>query len=99
MADVDRIIHEPARLKVMSVLDGVKEADFTFLTTALGLTNGNLSSHIDRLEKAKYVDVKKSFQGKMPRTTLCITGEGRDALNAYWEALERIRQLKPNEKE
>ncbi len=95
MGDVDRIIHEPVRLKVMSVLDGVKNADFTFLTTALGLTNGNLSSHIDRLEKANYVAVKKSFQGKMPRTTLSITESGRAALNAYWEELERIRRLKP----
>jgi DNA-binding MarR family transcriptional regulator len=96
MAGIDRIIHEPARLKVMTVLDGVKEADFTFLTTALGLTNGNLSSHIDRLEKADYVNVRKSFQGKMPRTTLSITPAGRDALHQYWEELERIRRLKPD---
>jgi len=93
MADVDRLIHEPVRLKVMSVLDGVKEADFTFLTTALGLTNGNLSSHVDRLTQAEYVDVSKSFRGKMPRTTLRITAKGRKALNDYWKALERIREL------
>lgn len=95
MPEVDRVIHEPVRLKVMSVLDGIKEADFTFLTTALGLTNGNLSSHIDRLEKAKYVEVKKAFQGKMPHTTIRMTKAGRKALNGYWKELERIRQLKP----
>lgn len=98
MAAIDRIIHEPARLKVMSVLDGVKDADFTFLTTALGLTNGNLSSHIDKLEKANYVEVRKSFQGKMPRTTLSITQAGRNALHQYWEELERIRRIKPDAK-
>lgn len=65
MADVDRVIHEPARLRILTILSGVDVADFNFLLMALGLTKGNLSSHMDKLEKSGYVDIK-GFNGRIP---------------------------------
>ena len=91
MTDIDRIIHEPVRLRILSILTGVDLADFKFLLSTLGLSKGNLSSHMDRLERAGYVDVKKGFNGKIPHTDYCITDAGRHALSEYWAALDRIR--------
>ncbi len=95
MTDLDRTIHEPARLRILTILTGVDVSDFNFLLTALGLTKGNLSSHMDKLEKAGYVKVTKSFNGRVPHTEFSITEEGRAALNQYWENLDAIRSLKP----
>ena len=93
--DVDRVVHEPARLRVMTMLSGLEHADFNFLRTALGLTNGNLSCHVDRLERAGYVEVEKEFVGKIPRTQYRLTPVGRTALEAYWAALDLMRGFKP----
>ncbi len=93
MNELDRVIHEPARLRILSMLSGARTADFTFLMKTLGLTNGNLSSHMDKLEKAGYIEVSKTFQGKMPLTTYTITALGRRSLKQYWAALESIRRL------
>jgi DNA-binding transcriptional ArsR family regulator len=91
MADIDRIIHEPARLRILSILTGVDLADFKFLLSALALSKGNLSSHIDKLERAGYIEVRKGFNGKIPHTDYRITDAGRQALSGYWAALDRIR--------
>ena len=91
MSDLDRAIHEPARLRIMSILAGVADADFTFLLNALGLTRGNLSCHIDRLERAGYVEVIKGFNGKIPHTKYRMTKPGRRALETYWAELDAIR--------
>lgn len=96
MSDLDRTIHEPARLRILSILSGVGVADFNFLCSALGLTKGNLSSHMDKLEKVGFVMVKKSFNGKLPHTEFSITPEGRDALDQYWRDIEAIRALRSN---
>lgn len=93
MNDLDRTIHEPARLRILTILSGVDASDFTFLLNTLGLTKGNLSSHMDRLEKAGFVEVKKSFNGRIPHTEFCITPEGRAALSRYWQELDAIRSL------
>jgi DNA-binding transcriptional ArsR family regulator len=93
MQDLDRTIHEPARLRILMLLAGVGSADFTFLLNALGLTSGNLSSHLDRLEKSGYVAVKKSFDGKMPNTGVRLSPSGRAALDEYWKAIDQIRGL------
>ena len=90
--EVDRLIHEPARLRIMSILQGVDEVDFNFLLTALGLSKGNLSCHVDRLEQAGYVKVLKGFNGKIPHTRYRMTKTGRKALETYWQALDAIRQ-------
>lgn len=94
MNDLDRTIHEPARLRIVTILSGVDVADFNFLLDTLGLTKGNLSSHIDKLDKAGYVEVIKSFKGKIPHTQFRLTGEGRGALQAYWAELDQIRALR-----
>ena len=91
--DVDRTIHEPARLRILMILSGVEVADFAFMLEALGLTKGNLSSHMNRLEEARYVKIKKSFNGKMPHTEYRLTFVGRKALAGYWRSLDAIRAM------
>lgn len=80
---LDRVIHEPARLLLMSNLYVVDEADFVYLSRRTGLTAGNISSHMTRLERAGYVAVEKSFAGRRPRTTYALTARGRRAFEAY----------------
>lgn len=88
--DPDRVIHEPARLKIMSVLSVAQEADFTYLLRATGLSRGNLSVQLTRLEEAGYIDVEKAFVGKTPRTTAAMTTSGARAFAAYRAYLERL---------
>ena len=91
--DFDRVIHEPARLRIMMILAGVASADFNFLRNTLGLTKGNLSSHMDRLERSGYVTISKSFNGKIPHTSYQLTEAGQRALHDYWAQLDEIRNL------
>lgn len=88
--NINRIIHEPVRLAVLTVLSSAREVDFNFLLTTLGLTKGNLSSHIDKLDGAGYVEVKKTFRGKIPHTSYRITGAGRREFQKYWENMREI---------
>jgi len=90
--EIDKIIHEPARLRIMMILDGLEEADFTFLVTTLSLTRGNLNRHMEKLESAGYLKVKRSFKGKVRNTSYQITQEGSKSLARYWENLDAIRQ-------
>ena len=91
--EIDKIVHEPARLRIMMILAGVEQADFNFLLTTLNLTRGNLSRHIEKLESANYIQVKKTFKGKMPNTSYHLTQGGSKALAQYWENLDAVRQL------
>lgn len=91
MSEIDRVIHEPVRLQIMSVLTGVDRADFTFMVTTLSLSKGNLSSHIEKLERVGYVKVNKSFNGKMTLTEYSLTKKGKKALDRYWNALDQLR--------
>jgi DNA-binding MarR family transcriptional regulator len=91
--EIDKIVHEPARLRIMMILSGVEQADFNFLLTTLNLTRGNLSRHIEKLESANYIQVSKTFKGKMPNTSYQLTKEGSKALALYWENLDTVRQL------
>jgi len=90
--EIDKIIHEPARLRIMMILAGLEQADFTFLTATLSLTRGNLNRHIEKLESAGYLEVKRSFKGKVRNTSYKITQQGSKALAQYWENLDAIRQ-------
>ena len=90
--EIDKIIHEPARLRIMMILDGLEQADFTVLATTLGLTRGNLNRHIEKLESAGYLKVKRSFRGKFRNTSYKLTQEGGKALAQYWENIDAIRQ-------
>jgi DNA-binding transcriptional ArsR family regulator len=91
MLDPDPNIHQPTRLRIMMLLSGVKEADFKFLVSALGVTNGNLSIQAGKLEEAGYITISKSFQGKMPHTRYRLTNLGRKRLAAYWQQIDEIR--------
>ena len=89
--ELDRMIHEPVRLRIMAMLGGVDTVDFKFMVSTLGLSKGNLSSHIEKLEGAGYVQVTKGFNGKITRTEYSLTPKGRKALEKHWQALDALR--------
>jgi len=90
LADVDRTIHAPARLMIMTILQGAESADFRYLLNETGLTKGNLASHLAKLEERGYLELEKTYQGKVPLTLCRLTEEGRAAFEAYRQQLERI---------
>ena len=90
---LDRLIHEPARLAILTVLTSVKDADFTFLQRTTGLTKGNLSSHLSKLEAGDLVTITKTFIRKKPNTSVALTPAGRQRVARHWEQLERLRGL------
>src|SRR5512141_291033 len=83
LIDVDRVIHEPARLAIVAVLAACESADFVYLRNATGMTQGNLSAHLSKLQDAGYVEIEKRFQGKKPNTLCCLTPAGRTAFKQY----------------
>lgn len=85
---LDLMIHAPLRLAVMTILAGVREADFVFLRDSTGATDGNLSTHLQKLEEAKYVRVAKAFEDRKPKTRFTLTAVGRQAYAVYIEALQ-----------
>ena len=89
-ADVDRVVHEPARLTILAYLYVVEAADYTFLLRQTGLTWGNLSAHIAKLEQAGYVEVLKQFIGKKPNSMLRLTELGRAAFRAYRQSMRQL---------
>jgi DNA-binding transcriptional ArsR family regulator len=90
---LDKLVHEPARLAILTVLCSVADADFLFLERATGLTKGNLSSHLARLEAAGLVAIEKRFIRRKPNTSVAITAIGRERIARHWAQLERIRDL------
>jgi len=83
MTDIDRLIHEPARLVIMAILYTVESADFLYLKREAGLTKGNLSSHLSKLEAANYVSIEKTYDGKIPLTVCQLTALGRRSFETY----------------
>ncbi len=92
MAGLDRLVHEPARLSILTALGACKGADFIFLQHLTGLSVGNLSSHLAKLEEAGLVHMDKQFVNKRPNTLVSITDEGREAIENHWRLLETLRQ-------
>jgi len=93
---LDRVIHEKGRLALMSMLAASPELSFTEMRDALGMTDGNLTTHIRTLQEAGYLSVTKSFQKKRPLTTCSLTAAGKTAFTHYIDLLEQIvRQTKP----
>ena len=90
IADIDRLVHEPARLMILAVLYIVESADFVFLMRQTGLTRGNLSSHMSKLEAAAYIEIKKEFVDKIPRTLLRLTDRGRAAFQSYRQDMIQV---------
>jgi DNA-binding transcriptional ArsR family regulator len=76
MTEVDRLIHEPARLMLVSLLFAVEQVDFLYLLHETGLTKGNLSSHLTKLEEAGYVEIEKTYRGKVPLTLISLSKKG-----------------------
>lgn len=91
LASLDKLIHEPARLAILTALSACENADFLFLMRLTGLSKGNLSSHLSKLEKAKLVEIEKQFIGKKPNTVVALTENGRIAINKHWQALNNLR--------
>jgi len=92
-AGLDRLVHEPSRLAILTVLSSVEEANFVFLQRTLKLTNGNLSSHLTKLEEAQLVTVDKSFVRKKPNTSISLTALGRTRIRDHWDQLDRLKAL------
>ena len=90
-ADLDRTVHEPSRLALLTALAGCESADFVFLQRLTGMTNGNISVHLSKLEAAGLVKITKEFVAKKPRTVLRLTKEGREAVERHWKQLEALR--------
>jgi len=88
--EVDRLVHEPARLLIMTILTVVESADFLYLQRETGLTKGNLSSHLSKLEAAGYVEITKTYRGKIPLTVCELTGPGEYAFTNYRDQLKYI---------
>jgi DNA-binding MarR family transcriptional regulator len=90
VAELDKLVHEPARLALMALLYVVESADFTFLMNQTGLSWGNLSTHMSKLEEAGYLAVEKSFKGRRPNTTLRLTPRGRQAFQEYASKMKQF---------
>jgi len=87
---LDRAIHEPARLGIVALLYVVEAADFTFVQQKTGLTAGNLSAHVSKLQAAGHLEIDKSFSERRPLTTLRLTAQGRAAFVAYATEMRRF---------
>jgi DNA-binding MarR family transcriptional regulator len=92
MSVLSRLIHEPARLAIMIALSACESADFLYLQRLTGLTKGNLSGHLAKLEMAGLLSIEKSFVDKIPHTQIRISEAGRSALEQYWQQLEKMRR-------
>ena len=91
--NLDPIIHAPTRLAILSVLISVENANFKFLKDSIGTSDGNLSTHLTKLEEAGYISIKKTFKGKKPQTICAITKTGIGAFEKYLEQLEQIVEM------
>lgn len=92
IATLNRLIHEPARLAILTALSACRSADFPFLARVTGLTAGNLSSHLAKLEEGGLLSTAKGYRGRVPVTTASLTDVGRAAVDTHWEQLAGLRQ-------
>jgi DNA-binding MarR family transcriptional regulator len=90
LAHVDRLIHEPARLMIVAILYAVESADFLYLQRETELTKGNLSSHLSKLENADYIEIEKTYRGKIPLTVCRLTDKGRQAFENYRNQIQKF---------
>lgn len=88
--EIDKLIHEPARLKILAQLYVVESVDFIFLMRQTELTQGNVSGHLSKLEVAKYVKIKKGYAGKRPQTMISLTERGRSAFKEYVKTMQEV---------
>jgi DNA-binding MarR family transcriptional regulator len=95
LSDLDRTIHEPARLMLMAFLYVVEAGDYTYLMSETGLTWGNLSAHLNKLEEVGYIEIDKGYKGKKPNTMAHLTPLGRAAFQAYRQSLSQALNSLP----
>jgi DNA-binding MarR family transcriptional regulator len=88
--EIDRLIHEPARLQIVALLYVLESADFVFISQQTGFTWGNLSAHVTKLEEGGYVTVEKGYKGKRPQTMLSLTKQGRKAFQTYRQSMQQM---------
>src|SRR5436305_15226664 len=91
LANLDRRVHDPARLAILTALSACERADFLFLLRITGLTKGNLSSHLSKLEEAGLVEIEKRFVQKKTQALVSLSDAGRGAVESYWREMEEIR--------
>lgn len=91
IAGLDKLVHEPARLAIMTILATSESADFLALQRLTGLTSGNLSVHLSKLIEGELITYDKQFVGKKPKTQIKITKKGQKALEKHWLQLENFR--------
>jgi DNA-binding transcriptional ArsR family regulator len=92
LANLDRMVHDPARLAILTALSACERADFLFLQRITGLTKGNLSSHLSKLEEAGLVEIEKRFVGKKTQTLVRLSAGGRGTVESYWKEMEELRE-------
>ena len=92
LAELDRLIHEPARLSLLTALSVCRSADFLYLQRLTGLSKGNLSSHLAKLEASGLVAIEKEFIAKTPNTKIALTRSGRAAIDRHWKELDKLRR-------
>jgi DNA-binding MarR family transcriptional regulator len=90
LAGINQLIHASARLMVLTYLYVVESADYVFLLRLTGLTWGNLSTHLTKLEEAGYITLTKEFKGKKPHTTISLTPQGREAFKEYKKSMQQV---------
>jgi len=92
IANLERIVHEPARLVILTALAACRQADFVFLQSLTGFTKGNLSAHLIKLDQAGLVTIEKRFRDKFPQTFVTITKTGAAAIRQHWQSLDALRR-------
>jgi DNA-binding MarR family transcriptional regulator len=90
LVGVDRLIHEPSRSVILTILSSVESADFLYLLRETGLTKGNLTVHLSKLEAASYIRIEKTYRGKLPLTLCSLTQEGKLAFENYRQQLRQF---------
>jgi DNA-binding MarR family transcriptional regulator len=91
MSALDRLLHEPARLAILTALSACRSCDFVYLQSLTAITKGNLSNHLQRLEQGGLVRIVKRFRGRIPQTVVTLTAPGREAIDRHWQRLEALR--------
>ena len=92
LANLDRTVHDPDRLAILTALSACERADFLFLLRITGLTKGNLSSHLSKLEEADLVVIEKRFVEKKTQTLVRLSDAGRQSIEGYWREMEELRE-------
>ena len=97
LAGLDPLVHAPARLMVMTYLYVVEQIDYVYLQRVTGLSWGNLSKQLSKLEQAGYLETEKSFKGKKPHTTIQLTEAGRKAYQKYKDSIQEVMDSLPDQ--